>query len=169
MNQPYLELIEAACRQVGKGAFLTTGQDHNPMTIGWCQFGVVWGKPVCTVFVRRSRYTFGLLEKAGTFTVSVPAPDTMQDALALCGTKSGRDTDKMPAAGLSVLPARALGADGVDGCAIYFECRTLFRAESDLADMDAECLARFYGNRPDASGDPHTIFFGEILSAYRGA
>ena len=168
MNQPYLEWISEACEQIGKGAFLTTGQDHNPMTIGWGQFGVVWGKPVCTVFVRKSRYTHDLIEKAATFTVSVPFPDAMKEARALCGTKSGRDMDKMRAANLTVLPAKAGGADGVGGCALYFECRTVFQTESDLKDMDVDILNRYYAGKADDAGDPHTVYFGEILAAYRG-
>ena len=50
----YRELMGEACAQLPKGAFLMV--EGNPMTIGWAQFGVVWSKPVCTVFVRHSRH-----------------------------------------------------------------------------------------------------------------
>lgn len=160
--QDYKELIAEACAQLPAGAFLMV--QGNPMTIGWAQFGVVWGKPVCTVFVRQSRHTHALLEKSDVFTVSVPATGTMRKELAYCGTKSGRDGDKLAACGLSLLPAQAGGAAPLKGCALHFECRVLFRAESDLALMDEAVLARYYED-----GDRHTVYFGEILGAYREA
>ena len=83
----YKALFQEAETQMPKGAFLVV--QGNPMTIGWCQFGVVWGKPICTVFVRKSRYSHSLIEKTGRFTVSVPKADTMKEELAFCGKRSG--------------------------------------------------------------------------------
>ena len=39
------------------------GADGKPsaMTIGWGTIGVIWSKPIFTVLVRPSRYTFKLL------------------------------------------------------------------------------------------------------------
>lgn len=162
----YKTLFEEAATQLPKGAFLMV--KGNPMTIGWAQFGVIWGRPICTVLVRKSRHTHTLLESSETFTVSVPHADTMKEALAFCGTKSGRDVDKCAALDLSLLPSVTGGTDGLAGCSMHFECRIVFKAESDLNDMDAEILGKYYGdNQATADGDPHTIYFGEIVSAYR--
>ena len=168
MSQSYTEWIKPACEQISSGAFLTTGQDHSPMTIGWCQFGVIWHKPVCTVLVRRSRYTHELLEKAETFTVSFPAPGTMKSELALCGTQSGRNVDKMQAAHLRVRNAAAGGADGVDGCAVYFECRLIHRADCAVDGLDNALRERYYAPGTKDADDWHTLYFGEILAAYGG-
>lgn len=162
----YRELMGEACAQLPKGAFLMV--EGNPMTIGWAQFGVVWSKPVCTVFVRHSRHTHALLEKSGRFTVSVPAPGTMEEALAYCGSHSGRDGDKRAACGLSLLAPRAGGAAPLAGCAMHFECRVLCRAACDPALLEVGLRAHYYGgNQATADGDPHTLYFGEILAAYR--
>ena len=76
------ELITEATRQVEAGAFLLTGgSEPNPMTIGWCQWGVIWGNPICAIFVRKSRHSYDLLH-SGAFTVSVHAPGTMKKELA---------------------------------------------------------------------------------------
>jgi len=91
----YMAVAEKAMNQIEQGAFLTVraGEALNTMTIGWATIGYVWRKPVFTVLVRDSRHTFGIIEKAVDFTVSVPTTD-MQDAIMFCGTKSGRDYDK---------------------------------------------------------------------------
>lgn len=86
-----------------EGAFLTAGDSgkSNVMTIAWGSIGFMWGKPVFTVLVRPSRYTYRFMEEGSEFTVSVPVGG-MKEALALCGSKSGRDMDKVKAAGLTL-------------------------------------------------------------------
>ena len=42
----------------------------NTMTIGWGQNGLVWGLPVCTVYVRPERYTYEFMEENEYFTLS---------------------------------------------------------------------------------------------------
>ncbi len=169
-QQTFFGLIpEAVAKLFSGGAFLMAGSGKpNPMTIGWAQFGDVWGKPMVTVFVRKSRYTYGLMEAAETFSVSVPKLGTMVKELAFCGTKSGRDVDKLAGAGLSVLPARCGGADGIAGCDSHFECRIVFKAESNLEWMDPAIRARYYGpEQAFGNGDPHVIYFGEVIGAYQ--
>ena len=152
-----MDWMKQTAEQLKRGAFLMVG--GNPMTIGWGQFGVLWGKPTFTVYVRESRYTHQLLEHADTFTVSVPAPGTMSEALAFCGTKSGRDVDKVAALHASLIPARFGAQDGFFGCRYHVECRILFRMPmpEELLE-DASLVSRYY-----AAGDTHTMYIGEIL------
>ena len=91
----YMAVAEKAMKQIKKGSFLTVqaGDALNTMTIGWATIGFVWTRPVFMVAVRDSRHTFGVIEKAEDFTVSVPLTD-MKDAVMFCGTKSGRDYNK---------------------------------------------------------------------------
>lgn len=76
----------------------------NAMTIGWATLGIVWGKPILTVYVRPSRYTFGLIEKTGDFTVNV-LPRELEEIASFCGNISGRDCDKFEAKGLVAVPS----------------------------------------------------------------
>ncbi len=164
----YQELVEEATRQISSGVFLVSGQQANPMTIGWAQWGCIWGKPVLTVMVRHSRYSHSLLED-GRFTVSVPAPGGMKEELKVCGTKSGRDVDKKTLLSLKTVPAKKNGIPGIAGCAIHFECKTLLKTEVSMEDLEPELYQRFYNGATQATpdGDPHTLYFGEILAAYR--
>lgn len=152
-----MDWMDETARQLPKGAFLMV--DQNPMTIGWGQFGVLWGKPTFSVYVRESRYTHQLLEHANTFTVSVPAYGTMSKELALCGTKSGREIDKMQALNASLFPNRFGAQDGFAGCRFQIECRILLRVDLDEHRIEDSALK----NRYYANGDPHTMYVGEIL------
>jgi len=161
-------LVPQAAQQLPTGAFLTAGGPvWNPMTIGWAQFGVVWGKPVVTVMVRKSRFTYGLMEKTDMFTVSVPRTGELKRELGYCGSHSGRDVNKEKDSGLTRLSARAGAADGVSECGAFFECRILQKQLLDLNTLDPELRAKMYGsNQALPDGDPHVLYVGEVLAAY---
>lgn len=156
-------MFDEVIKQLPKGAFLVTGEKSNPMTIGWAQFGVIWGKPVLTVLVRHSRYTHSLIE-SGRFNVSVPAFGTMAEELKICGTLSGKDTDKLSRAGLKVVPSQTGGPGCIAECAYHFECKTLLKSEASIEDLREDLLSHYYSG--DDKGNYHTLYFGEILKAY---
>ena len=161
-------VLPQAAEQLPRGAFLTAGGAvWNPMTIGWAQFGVVWGRPAVTVMVRKSRYTHSLMEQAEVFTVSVPRAKEMGKELAFCGARSGRDVDKEKQAGLTRLAPRAGGAEAVAGCGVVMECRIIQKQLLDLNTLDPDLRAKYYGkNQALPDGDPHVIYVGEVLAAY---
>lgn len=145
-----------------KGAFLTTSyaDKNNTMTIGWGSIGFIWGKPIFMVMVRKSRYTWSLIEKSQEFTVSVPTHD-MSDALKLCGTKSARDIDKFKAAGLTAQKGQQLDTPVIAGAGMHFECKTLYKHDMTSDKLDSAVAKRCYSDN-----DWHTMYFGEIVSAY---
>ena len=134
----------------------------NPMTIGWGQIGIVWSRPMFTVLVRTSRYTYECLQSSDSFTINVPPRGGLKDELALCGTKSGRDLDKAAECGLTMVPGKAVETPVIDECALHYECRIVARTQQEREDFRSnEVLGRFY-----AKGDHHLVVFGEIVAAY---
>jgi len=103
----YMHVAEDSITKIKDGAFLTvkSREGLNTMTIGWATFGVVWKKPIMMVAVRSSRHTFGIIEAAKDFTVTVPSGD-MQKETAYCGSKSGRDVDKYKMCNLETINSR---------------------------------------------------------------
>lgn len=149
-------------KQIGKGAFLTvkTGEDLNTMTIGWALSGVMWRKPILVVAVRLSRHTFGLIEKAGDFTVTVPAAG-LEQALAFCGTRSGRDVNKLEHCGLGLARARYVHTPVLDAPGIHYECRIVYKSAIDPGQLDVAYDQAIYLDK-----DYHTLYFGEIAACY---
>lgn len=144
-----------------KGAFLTTLADGklNTMTIGWATLGYMWKKPIITVLVRPSRYTYELIEKSGEFTVSVPYED-MQKQLDFCGVKSGRTTDKFAELNLKIIAGTSIKTPLINFRGMHYECKTLYKTPL-LPDMlDSAISSSAYPN-----GNYHTMYFGEILNA----
>lgn len=159
-DENYKELCEAL---EGAGAFLVAADKKgrvNAMTIGWAQLGVVWGQPVLTVLVRPSRHTHALLADASHFSVCVPRRGELKKELAFCGTKSGRDYDKVRACGLTLKDGEP-GVKYLDGCVLVYQCEILGRTSLDRAKTAPAVLERYY----QAGEAPHTLYFGKVLKA----
>lgn len=162
-NENYLSVSEKALTQTinGGGAFLTVKDKDklNTMTIGWASVGYLWSKPMLTVMVRNSRFTFGLMEEAVDFTVSVPATD-MKQALSICGTKSGADVDKFKLAGLTVAQPQKTLSPVINCTGIHYECLIINKMATDPKFL-SESYHALYPKK-----DYHTLYFGEIVECY---
>ena len=148
------------------GALLVTVNAEgkpNVMTIGWATFGWIWGKPVLTVLVRPSRYTYGYLEEVPEFTVNVPTKD-LAETVAYCGAVSGRDVDKFAERGLTAVSARHVRAPIIDQCAIHYECRVVH-----TYDLLPDALAPGIVASAYPTGDFHRAYVGEIVSVLADA
>jgi flavin reductase (DIM6/NTAB) family NADH-FMN oxidoreductase RutF len=163
----YFDNFDKFCKALGaNGAFLIVSdgeQRTNIMTIGWAQIGVIWGKAVMTVMVRPSRYTHGLMEKAKYFTVCLPPEGGMRKELAFCGSKSGRDCDKIKECGFSMRAGTQEEVKYIEGSELIYECKKLEHAR-----MIPDVLAQSVKTTYYAEGDFHTIYFGEIISVHKG-
>lgn len=132
----------------------------NAMAIGWGAIGHIWGAPVWMVLVRPSRYTHTGIEHTGCFTVNVPT-EAMGMAVAVCGTRSGRDIDKFAEAGLAHEPAAGVLAPRVADCPIIYECRVVHSHEVLPDRLTHEILDSAYRD-----GDYHRVYYGKILAAW---
>ncbi len=142
------------------GAFLTVGDERceNPMTIGWGQIGISQGKSVFSVMVRDSRYSKEFIEKNPCFTVSIPYDDSFKKELAFCGSKSGRDFDKIKECNLEMIKSDFINVSAVKGCMVL-ECRVIYKTFMTQKETSGEVNEKWYKN-----GDYHTIYTGEILN-----
>ena len=158
----YMHVAEESINKIKSGAFLTvkSGNALNTMTIGWATFGIVWSKPVLMVAVRSSRHTFGIIEAANDFTVTVPAGD-MQKETAYCGSKSGRDVDKFKICNLETASSRQVASPIIKTRGRHYECHIIYKSAMDPAHFDKDYDSSLYPKK-----DYHTLYFGEILACY---
>ncbi|MDK2799486.1 MAG: hypothetical protein PWP27_873 [Clostridiales bacterium] len=154
-------MTEVNQRLSSNGIFLTVkGEKLNTMTIGWGFIGYMWRKPIFIVPVRKSRFTYGLIEKSDEFTVSIPF-DGLKKELALCGSKSGRDIDKFKAFGLTPVDGKIVNTPVINECDLHYECKIVFKQEMDPVNLDTAYDKSCYANK-----DYHTLYFGEIVACY---
>ena len=159
----YTDYVVPFLNQLPRGAFLTvkSGDKINTMTIGWGTIGRIWNKPVLSVLVRYSRYTYELIKNAADFTVSVPLNKDLQRALAMAGTRSGREADKFQECRLSPEPGHKIDSPYIGECGLIYECKIVFRQKMEAECLDKELREKFYKD-----DDWHEIFHGEIVGCY---
>jgi len=136
-----------------------TPEHCNTMTASWGGVGVLWGVPMATAYIRPQRYTKQFVDENEYFTLSF-FDQYYRPQLSLCGTKSGRDVDKVKECGFTVAAAQ--------GNAPYFEqaelvlvCRKRMVMPMDPAAMPEDVKEKWY------KGDFHDIYWGEIVEALK--
>ncbi len=158
---------------ISSGVLLTTKAEGrvNSMTISWGTLGIEWAKPIFTTFIRESRFTKELLDKNPEFTVNIPLGDIDKHILGICGTKSGRDVDKIKELGLTPEDADLISVPAIRELPLTLECRVIYKQRQDENAITEENKQKFYPQNVDASfhganRDYHTAYYGEIVRAY---
>lgn len=153
------EIKENVVKLIGKEWMLITAgtpENFNMMTASWGNIGVLWGKPVATIYVRPQRYTLEFIEREETFTLSFFA-EQYRKALTVCGTKSGRDTDKVAASGLTPCTLDS-GAITFEEARLVFKCRKLYKGKLCKDEfIDKAQYEKWY-----PEGDLHYVYIAEI-------
>jgi len=107
------------------------------MAIGWGTIGIIWRRPIFTVLVRPSRYTYKLIEQTNDFTVNI------------VGTVSGRDHNKFKEKHITAIPSHKIRAPIIKECLLHFECRVIYPgSRSPRALPVDECASVWSGCRP---------------------
>jgi len=142
-------------------ALLVVGRERpNPMTVSWGGLGTLWDRPVATVYVRPSRFTFSLLDEEPEFTLNF-LPEAHRAALDVCGSASGRDTDKWAATGLGRITAERVRVPRVAEAELSLECRVLATVDLDPGRFLEPAIERMYPRK-----DYHRVFLGEVLAVW---
>lgn len=156
-----------------RGVLLTTkaGEQINTMTVSWGTLGIDWAKPVFTVFVRENRFTRELLEQNPEFTINIPYGSFDKKILGICGTKTGRNGNKLDAAGLTLEAPEIISVPAIRELPLTLECRVIYKQAQDPQAITEENKRKFYPQNVDSSfhsanKDYHTAYYGEIVAAY---
>jgi flavin reductase (DIM6/NTAB) family NADH-FMN oxidoreductase RutF len=125
------------------GACVDAAGKPNAIGLGWWTI-CSWEPPMLAISVGTKRYSRECIDASGEFVVCLIGPDHAKAAW-VCGTKSGRDGDKLAQAGLTVVPSRKVKTPTLGESVVAFECVVRQRVEA---------------------GD-HVVYVGEIV-AMRG-
>lgn len=171
------ELKDNFFEAIGKEWMLVTAgtvERFNVMTASWGGIGWLWNKPVAYVFIRPERYTYEFAEQSDHITLSfLGMSREAREIYKVCGSKSGRDINKVKACGLEV---EDLGQDGV----AYRQTRlTLVGRKLYADDLRAECFTdttvrdKWYSSGEEAktldsgiTSGLHRMYVVEIVAAY---
>lgn len=127
----------------------------NTMTASWGGLGILWGSPMAIAYIRPQRYTKEFVDAQEYFTLSFFSEEHRKQ-LALCGSKSGRDVDKVKECGFTVAAGEG-NAPYFEQADLVFVCRKRMvqKMEEDL--IPADVREKWY------DGDYHFMYWGEIV------
>ena len=161
------------CESMKKGILLTTkvADKVNSMTIGWGTIGIEWGRPVFVAYVRVGRYTRQMLDECGEFTINIPFGGVDNKILSFCGTKSGRDVDKVSELKLDLVDSEVVNVPGIRQLPLTLECKVLCQSLQNIPMLPDTLRNRYYpmgvdAKDPGKNEDFHIAYYGEIVNAY---
>lgn len=152
------EFSENPFKLIGSDWMLITakkGDKTNMMTASWGGIGILWNKPVATIYVRPQRYTKEFIDNEEYFSLCV-LPEEYRQILNYCGTKSGRDEDKIAETKLTI--------DESEKAPIFKEsrlvliCKKLYAQDlTEQSFIDKSLVEKNYQAK-----DFHTMYIAEI-------
>ena len=131
----------------------------NMMTASWGGLGVLFGKPSAFCFINPMRYTYSLMEQGDTYTLTFYT-EAYRDALKLCGTVSGKDTNKVEASGLTPITTPS-GAQAFSEAWMIIECRKMVVQPLSQTVIADPTIRQSFDGKP-----VNTLFIGEILNVW---
>ena len=134
----------------------------NTMTASWGGLGHLWNFDVAFIFVRPTRHTRGFIERSTGFSLSFFGEEHRR-ALNVCGSVSGRTTDKAKAAGITPRSFEAAGGPFVsfEEARLVLVCRKIHAQDLDPAGFIDPTIESHYLER-----DWHRLYVGAIEAAW---
>ncbi len=114
---------------------VTTGdmENSNIITIAWT--GIVNTQPPKTyISVRKSRYSYDIIDKSGEFVINLTTAD-MVKKVDYCGIYTGRKVDKFKKCGFTKEQAKEVAAPIIAECPLALECRVTEKIELGTHDL----------------------------------
>lgn len=114
----------------------------NIITLAW-SMSTSFDPPLVVISVGLGRYSHKLIQETGEFVINIPTMNIVRKTL-LCGRITGEEYDKFREAHLTPAPAKMVKPPIIKECVAHLECKL---------------------RQQMVTGD-HTIFVGEVLTAY---
>lgn len=156
LNENVFDLLDV------KWMLITAGNpdSFNMMTASWGGLGVLWNKSVVTIYVRPQRYTYKFVEENAAFNISF-FDKKYRSALNFCGSKSGRDYDKVKETGLTPV-ITPKGNISFQEAYLSIDCTKLYADDLNPDKfIDKSLIEKVYPSK-----DFHRFYIGEITGCY---
>jgi flavin reductase (DIM6/NTAB) family NADH-FMN oxidoreductase RutF len=131
--------------------------DFNTMTASWGHLGILWNLPIAIAYIRPQRYTYGFANRYDHYTLSF-FTETYRPALQICGTKSGRDCNKVEEAGLTPM-------ETIHGNVTFREARLVLECRKIYQDhlKKEHFLIPEVATKNYPKDDFHQFYMGQII------
>ena len=143
---------------IGRDWMLITAgnrESFNTMTGAWGGLGIMWAKNVAWCVIRPNRYTYKFIEESPFYTLSF-LEEQYRDILTYCGTKSGRDVNKVTETGLT--PVFGENTIYFAEARLVLECKKIYSQNILPKNFLSPEIEEYYPQK-----DYHRMYLGEIV------
>lgn len=155
------ELTDNFFEVIGKEWMLVTAgsmEKMNMMTASWGCIGWLWNKPVAVIFIRPERYTHSIIKNEERLSLAfLGNSEEMRKVYNFCGSKSGRDFDKVKETGLHPVETPK-GGIAFKEARLTMVCRKLYKDTLKESSFIDKSLVQWYGEK----GGYHDVYVLEI-------
>lgn len=124
----------------------------------------VWQTPATLAYIRGDRYSYQLMQKEESFTLSF-FTEQYRGALRICGTRSGRDGDKVKAAGLTPIETPA-GLMSFGEARMIIECKKMLVQELEYENLTEPYKTKIIEGVYKNGAPKHQLFISEITNIW---
>lgn len=123
---------------------VTIDKAGKPNAIGLCWWTFTSTKPrLIAISISPERYSMECLDHCGEFVLCFPNEE-QKDGAWLCGTVSGKNTDKFEEAGFKAVASKVVKPPIIEGSTVAYECKVVDKFRT---------------------GD-HTLYIGEVVAIH---
>lgn len=119
--------------------------------------------PMMAFAVHRTKYSYELFQQASECVLAVPGESLVRETL-LCGSRSGRELDKVDACGLELVESREIAVPGLAAAIANVEMRIAQRHDSGDCQIVVGEILRFAQRR--GCGERNLLSIGPDLRGY---
>ena len=135
--------------------------NFNTMTASGGHLGVLWSMPVAIAYIRPQRYTYQFANKYPEYTLTF-FEERYRPILQFCGSRSGRNVDKVAETGLTPLETER-GNVIFKEARLALECRKIYEDDLKIKNFLLPEVAK--KNYP--KDDFHRFYMGEIVNVWK--
>ena len=136
MNEPFVSLKPGTLLAPVPAVMVSCarpGEKPNIVTAAWV--GTVCSEPpMCSVSLRKERYSHGIIADSGEFVINLCSEDVLS-ATDYRGVRSGRDEDKFAACHLTPAAVPGFAAPAVGEAPLYLACKVVSVQELGSHDL----------------------------------
>jgi len=145
---------------------ITAGRDthYNSMVGSGGGLGMLFKKPTTWCILKADRYTLELIEKVQTYTMSY-FPDQYRKQMLFLGSKSGRDTEKMKEAELTIVQTPC-GNISFKEARLIIECTLTAITTPNPDDFATKEAKDYISEAYKEASDYRKFVFGEITHVW---
>lgn len=124
-----------------------------------------------TAYIHKGRFTAEQLQKNPEFTINIPVGDFNKKILGVCGSKSGRNIDKIKELNLTPIDANQISVPAIKELPLTLECKVIYKQTQVLSELPVNIQKSSYpqdvpSSNPMNNKDVHIAFYGQIVDAY---